>query len=141
MRWLLDTNVISELRKGRRAHPAVLAWRRSVRTSEAFLSVVTLMEVALGIALKTHKDKPAGDTLRGWYEHKLKPSFAGRILPVDEAVAERCALLHAERSRPGSDALIAATALVHDLTLVTRNRRDFDSIEELKLIDPWSVQG
>jgi predicted nucleic acid-binding protein len=141
MRWLLDTNIISELRKGRRAHPAVLAWRRSVRTSDACLSVVTLMEVALGIALKARKDERAGDALRSWYEHRLKPSFAGRILPVDEAVAERCALLHAERSRPGSDASIAATALAQDLTLVTCNRRDFATIEELKLIGPWSVRG
>lgn len=141
MRWLLDTNIVSELRKGRRAHQAVLAWRRSARTSDACLSVVTLMALALGIALKARQDERAGDALRAWYEHKLKPGFAGRILPVDEAIAERCALLHAERSRPGSDALIAATALVHDLILITRNRRDFEGIEGLKLIDPWSVQG
>jgi predicted nucleic acid-binding protein len=97
------------------------------------------MELALGIALKTRKDEPAGLALRGWYEHKLKPSFAGRILPVDEAIAEHGARLQVERSRPGNDVLIAATAVVHDLTLITRNVRDFTGIAELQLVDPWSL--
>lgn len=139
MRWLLDTNIVSELRKGQRAHPAVLAWRRRIRTSEACVSVITLMELALGIALKARKDEPAGLVLRAWYEHKLKPSFAGRILAVDEAIAEHGARLQVERSRPGNDVLIAATALVHDLTLVTRNMRDFAGIVDLPLVDPWSL--
>ena len=139
MRWLIDTNIVSELRKGQRAHPAVLAWRRKIRTSETCLSVITLMELALGIALKTRKDEPAGLALRGWYEHKLKPSFAGRILPVGEAIAEHGARLQVERSRPGNDVLIAATAVVHDLTLITRNVRDFTGIAELQLVDPWSL--
>ena len=137
MRFLLDTNLVSELRKGPRAHAAVLAWRVGVGTSETALSVVTLLEVALGIELTAQKDERAGRSLRLWYERRLKPSFAGRILPVDDAVAERAAALHAVRTRPGNDALIAATALVHDLTLVTRNRRDFDGIAGLRQVDPW----
>jgi predicted nucleic acid-binding protein len=138
MRFLLDTNIVSELRKGRRAAPAVLTWRKGVRTSESYLSVITLLELALGIALKGRKDVQAGQSLHNWYEHKLKPSFAGRILPLDEAIAERAAVLQAERSRPSNDALIGATALVHDLVLVTRNVRDFDGIVDLQLVDPWA---
>lgn len=138
MRVLLDTNIVSELRKGQRAAPAVLAWRKGVRTSESHLSVITLLELALGIALKARKDVQAGQSLQSWYEHKLKPSFAGRILPLDEAIAERAAVLQADRSRPSNDALIAATALVHDLVLVTRNVRDFEGIVDLQLVDPWS---
>lgn len=138
MPFLLDTNIVSELRKGRRADQAVLAWRAGVRTSESYLSVITLLELALGIALKARKDLQAGQSLRNWYEQKLKPSFAGRILPLDEAIAERAAVLQAERSRPSNDALIAATALVHDLVLATRNVRDFDGIVDLQLVDPWS---
>lgn len=141
MRFLLDTNVVSELRKGRRADQAVLAWRTGVRTSESCLSVITLMELMLGIALKARKDKLAGQALRDWYERKLKPSFAGRIILLDETVAERAALLQAERTRPGNDMLIAATALVHDLALATRNVRDFAGIAELRLVDPWSQGG
>ena len=138
MRFLLDTDVVSELRKGRRAHPAVLTWRVGVRTSDAALSVVTLLELTLGIELKAQKDESAGRALRAWYERRLKPSFAGRILPVDVAVAEQAAALHAMRARPGNDALIAATALVHGLTLATRNRRDFAGIAGLRQVDPWS---
>jgi predicted nucleic acid-binding protein len=138
MGYLLDTNVVSELRKGRRAHPAVLAWRRNVKTSQSWLSVITLMEVTLGITLKARHDEQAGRALRDWYEHKLKPSFVGRILPLDEAVAERTAALQAERTRPWNDALIAATALTQDLVLVTRNVRDFAGIADLPLVDPWS---
>ena len=141
MRFLLDTNVVSELRKGRRADRALLAWRTGVRTSETCLSVITLLELALGIALKARKDELAGQALRDWYERKLKPAFAGRILAVDQAVAERAALLQAERTRPGNDTLIAATALAHDLALVTRNLRDFAGIADLRLVDPWSEMG
>jgi predicted nucleic acid-binding protein len=138
MGFLLDTNVVSELRKGRRADPAVLTWRMNVKTSQSWLSVITLMELALGITLKSRKDEHAGRALRGWYEHKLKPSFVGRILVLDEVVAERAAALQAERTRPWNDALIAATALAHDLVLVTRNLRDFAGIADLPLVDPWS---
>jgi predicted nucleic acid-binding protein len=138
-RFLLDTNTVSELRKGRRADPAVLAWRRNVRTSQSWLSVITLMELTFGIALKARKDEPAGRALRDWYEHKLKPGFAGRILSLDEIIAERAATLQAERTRPWNDALIAATALAHDLVLVTRNVRDFAGIADLPLVDPWAA--
>ena len=104
----------------------------------ACLSVITLMELALGIALKARKDEPAGLALRGWYEHKLKPSFAGRILPVDEAIAEHGARLQVERSRPGNDVPIAATALVHDLTSSPATCGTH-GIVDLQLVDPWSV--
>jgi predicted nucleic acid-binding protein len=93
MRLLLDTNMVFELRKGRRADWAVLAWRRGLRTSHCYLSVVTLLELTLGIALQARKDEPAGRSLRAWYERKLKPSFAGRILVADEAMVERAARL------------------------------------------------
>jgi hypothetical protein len=141
MRYLLDTNVVSELRKGRRADPAVLAWRTRAKTSQSCLSAITLMELSLGIALKARKDEAAGQSLRHWYERRLKPAFAGRILAVDEAVAEQAAALQAERTRPGMDALLAATALVHDLALATRNLRDFAGIAGLRVVDPWARSG
>ena len=103
MRFLLDTNIVSELRKGQRAAPAVLAWRKGVRTSESYLSVITLLELALGIALKARKDVQAGQSLHDWYEHKLKPSFAGRILPLDEVIAEVAAARQTERGTRADD--------------------------------------
>jgi toxin FitB len=108
-------------------------YQRDVR-----LSVITLLELTLGIALKARKDEKAGRLLQHWYVDRLKPSFAGRVLQVSEAVAERAGTMQAVRSRPGNDALLAATALIHDLTVVTRNRRDFSGIPGLRIVDPWS---
>ena len=138
MRVLLDTNLVFELRKGRRCHEAVAAWQSGIGLQALFLSVVTLLELRLGIALKARKDSAAGEVLLDWYENALKPTFAGRILLVDERIAERCALLHVPVTRPYRDSLIAATAAEHGLIVATRNVADFKALG-VEVVDPWAV--
>jgi hypothetical protein len=137
--YLLDTNVISELRKAAsgRSHPAVVAWARSVPTVRQFVSVVTLLELELGVLRVERRDARQGALLRGWLDDRVVPAFADRTLTVDAAVARRCVRLHVPDRRPGHDALLAATALVHDLTLVTRNRADFEGTGA-PVLDPWA---
>lgn len=138
VRVLLDTNVVSELRKGRRCHEAVAAWQSGIELHALFLSVVTLLELRLGIALEARKDAAAADVLLAWYEKVVKPTFAGRILGVDERVAERCALLHVPVSRPYCDSLIAATAAAHGLIVATRNVADLNALG-VEVVDPWAA--
>jgi predicted nucleic acid-binding protein len=135
--YLLDTNVVSELRKSEsRANPAVRNWARAQRTGELFLSVVTVMEVEIGVGRVEKRDTPQGTVLRRWLEQDLLPAFAGRLLPVDVAVARRAAGLHVPDPRPERDVLIAATALEAGLTVVTRNVLDFATLG-VDLVDPW----
>lgn len=137
--FLLDTNVVSELRKARagRAEPRVVAWAQGVPISRQFLSVVSVHELELGVRLAERRDAPRGRILRAWLDEHVLPTFAERILPVDTAVARRSAALHVPDPRPIRDALVAATALVHGLTVVTRNLRDF-ATTGAELLDPWS---
>ena len=138
MTYLLDTNVVSELRKSEsRANPAVRNWARTQRTSELFLSVITVMEVEIGVGRVEKRDRPQGTVLRRWLEQDLLPAFAGRLLPVDVAVARRAAGLHVPDPRPERDVLIAATALEAGLTVVTRNVVDFTALG-VDLVDPWA---
>ncbi|MGF1528182.1 MAG: type II toxin-antitoxin system VapC family toxin [Candidatus Competibacterales bacterium] len=134
---LLDTNVVSELRRGRRCATAVAAWQATVCLWDQYLSVITLLELRRGIALKARTDPVAGARLLAWYQQKLKPTYVSRLLPVTPCIAERCAGLHVPDSRAYRDSLIAATALEHGLTVVTRNVRDFDGIDELVVVNPW----
>ena len=134
--FLLDTNVLSELRRRERTHPKVAAWADSVRASELFLSVITILEIEAGTRLLARRDEAQGAVLRTWIDAKVLPAFAGRILPVDIAVAQRCARLHVPDPRAERDALIAATALVHRLQVVTRNVADFQPMG-VELINPW----
>jgi predicted nucleic acid-binding protein len=120
--WLLDTNVVSEIRKGSRGDPGVIRWA-SGREDQAWLSAMTLGEIRRGIELKRRKDEVAAHRLEVWL-HGLLANFGSRILPVDERVAEVWGRLNVPDPIPTVDALIAATALVHGLTLVTRNVRD-----------------
>ncbi|HSA82300.1 MAG TPA: type II toxin-antitoxin system VapC family toxin [Geminicoccaceae bacterium] len=138
MRVLLDTNVVSELRKGRRCHRAVAAWQSGIELHAPFLSVVTLLELRLGIALKARKDQAAGDVLLDWYEKAVKPTFAGRILGVDERIAGRCALLQVPVTKPYRDSLIAATAAEHGLIAATRNLADFQALG-VEVVNPWTA--
>lgn len=135
---LLDTNVISELRKGTRCDPQVAAWQRGIGDRQRYVSVLTLMEIRHGILAAAKKDPAFAAVLREWYEHQVKPTFIDRILPLDLRVAECCSELLATRTRPVTDALIAGTALTHDLVLVTRNTIDFADTG-VELINPWEV--
>lgn len=138
VRVLLDTNVVSELRKGRRCHEAVAAWQSGIDLHALYLSVVTLLELRLGIALKARKDEAAGEVLLDWYEKAVKRAFAGRILGVDDRIAERCALLHVPVTKPYRDSLIAATAVEHGLIVATRDVADFEPLG-VEVINPWAA--
>jgi toxin FitB len=140
--FLLDTNVISELRKAGSgtADANVVAWLSSQDASSFYLSVVTLMELELGILLKNRKDPEQGARLRLWMDSRVLPEFSQRILPIDSAIAQRCARLHVPDPRPERDSLIAATALVHGMTLVTRNVSDFAAMG-LTPLNPWVNPG
>lgn len=135
MSWLLDTNVVSEIRKGKRGDPGVVRWA-SGRDDEAWLSVLTVGEIRRGIELKRRRDEVAAHHLDLWLEG-LATSFASRILPVDQRVAEVWARLNVPDPRPVVDGLIAATAAVHGLTLVTRNTRDFEDAG-VELFNPFT---
>lgn len=136
--FILDTDVVSELRKveARKGHRQVAAWSEQVTVGETFLAATTIHELELGILLLERKDKRHGAILRAWIDTRVLPEFEGRILPVDEAVALRCAKLHVPDPRPMRDALIAATALVHRMTVVTRNVRDFEPMG-VEVLNPW----
>ena len=134
--YLLDTNVISELRKPH-ADANVVAWAKSVIAPRLFISAITLKELETGVLRIERRDATQGKVLRTWLKHHVMPAFDSRILPVDTAVAIRCAGLHVPDRANESDALIAATALVHGLTVVTRNVADFQS-SGVQLINPWA---
>ena len=138
MMYVLDTNVVSELRKVRagKANPNVAAWAESVDAADLFVSVVTVMELELGILSIERKDATQGAVLRAWLEQQVLPEFSERTLPIDTAVAQRCARLHVPDKRGERDALIAATALVHGMAVVTRNVDDFQPTG-VALLNPW----
>lgn len=121
-----------------KAHASVARWAEQTRTSELFISVVSVQELEIGVLLKERKDEAQGRLLRTWLDQHVLPAFADRILPVDTAVARTSAKLHVPDPRPVRDTLIAATALVHGLTVVTRNLADF-SPTGVSTLDPWSV--
>jgi toxin FitB len=135
--YLLDTNVISELRKpAGRAAPAVRAWAQRQVTHELSISVITVMEIEIGIARLERRDPAQGEVLRRWLEHDLLAAFANRTLPVDLDVAREAAHMHVPDPRPERDVLIAATARTRHLTVVTRNTSDFEPLG-VPLVNPW----
>jgi predicted nucleic acid-binding protein len=109
MNLLIDTNVISELRKGKRCHANVAQWQKTI-TQREYISVITLLELRRGIQQCRRNDPQFADKLELWYHHKVKPKFTGNVLVIDSEVAERCTLLVEERTWPYADALITATA-------------------------------
>ncbi|PMY41745.1 VapC toxin family PIN domain ribonuclease [Pseudomonas sp. GW456-L14] len=134
--FLLDTNVVSELRKPN-TDRKVVAWAQTVAPTSLFLSVITLLELETGILRLERRDRTQGALLRAWLELHVMPAFNGRILAIDHAVAMRCARLHVPDRSNECDALIAATALEHGLTVVTRNIADFQS-SGVQLLNPWN---
>lgn len=137
--YILDTNVVSELRKAGsgRADVGVVAWAASVPAASLYLSVVTVLELEKGVLSVARRDPAQTALLRAWVDTQVLPAFHGRILPIDTAVAQRCAGLHVPDPQSERDALIAATALVHGMTVVTRNVGDFKASGVL-LHNPWT---
>ena len=134
--YLLDTNAISELRKGPRAHPNFQHWALRNDTTNFFLSVITILEIERGIKQVQSRDPHQYVVLRRWMEKYVLGNYADRILDVTVPVAMGAAQLHLPQTRPESDALIAATALVHDMAIVSRNVRDFEGTG-VRIVNPW----
>ncbi|GAA1870123.1 type II toxin-antitoxin system VapC family toxin [Myceligenerans crystallogenes] len=137
--YLLDTNVISELRKKpHRRDDRFNTWLQSVTGHDTYLSVITVGELTAGVLAMERKDPAQGALLRSWLEDEVLPDFTGRILPVTREIAEREARLQVPDPRPKADALIAATALTHNMTMVTRNTADFSGTGT-DLVNPWDA--
>lgn len=136
--FLLDTNVISELRKAGngRADANVTAWLAQEDAASLFISAITLMELEIGVLQVERRDPLQGARLRTWLDTHVGPEFAERTLSIDATVALRCARLHVPDRRAGRDALIAATAIVHGMAVVTRNVAGFEATG-VPLVNPW----
>lgn len=126
MGWLIDTNVVSELRKGPRADAGVTQWFADVADDAIFTSVLVLGELRRGVELVRRRDEVAATSLERWLD-EMVGRFPERVLPVDDAVADRWGRLNVPNPVPAIDGLLAATALVHGMTLVTRNVADVAS--------------
>jgi len=137
--FVIDTNVVSELRKVRsgKANPGVAEWASEIPSAALFLSAITLHELEHGVLLMERSDREQGAVLRAWLDHSVAAAFNDRVLAVDERVARRAAALHVPNPAPFRDALIGATALVHDMTLVTRDLKDFQRFSDLEVLNPW----
>ena len=135
--YLLDTNVISELRKPEtKRNQQVSQWFKQSHINQFFLSSTTILEIEMGILKLDRKDPIQASKIKTWFNKGVLDVFAERVLPFDTNIALACAALHIPNPRSERDAMIAATASVHDLTLVTRNIKDFKHIN-LKIINPW----
>ena len=137
---LLDTNVISEVRKSN-CNPSVQAWIATQATDALYISAITVLEIQRGISLAAQRgDEPQAAMLERWLESMVLPAFAGRILPVDHVIARRAARLAWSDARDYRDPLIAATGLVHDAAVVTRNTKHFEAAG-VQLVNPWAYAG
>lgn len=136
--FLLDTNVVSELRKAKagKADRNVTAWAAGVAPGSLFLSAVVILELETGVLLVERRDPVQGALLRAWLDNHVVPAFADRVLAIDALVARRCAQLQVPTPRSDRDALIAATALIHGMTVVTRNVADFEPTG-VAVLNPW----
>ncbi len=140
--YLLDTNVISELRKVKqnKADQNVAAWLSNVPVQSLYTNAVVLMEIERGLLRVERKDPKQADALKSWYQIAVKSMFQGRTLPIDDATASVCAGLHFPDLAPENDAWIAASAIQYDLTLVTRNTKDFQH-PNLNVLNPFEFEG
>lgn len=135
MRYLLDTNVVSALRvRGR--NPEVETWSESVSVADQFVAAMTIAEIERGVVSKERSDARQGAVLRAWFEHRVLPAFADRVLPFDLAAARALATYRVPEHAPLDDALIAAVAQANDLVLATRNTRHFEPLG-IRLVNPW----
>ena len=138
--FLLDTNVVSELRKvrGGKANPGVAEWAEKVPSVELFISAITIQELEHGVLLMERSDPTQGAMLREWLDQSVTAAFKNRVIVVDERVARSAAALHVPDPAPFRDALIGATALVHEMTVVTRDLKDFRRFDGVDVLDPWN---
>jgi len=136
--YLLDTNVVSELRKSAdgRINKGVQSWAEAIFPELIFISAITVLELEIGVLQIERRDKKQGAVLRRWLNQNVLPAFSERVLPVDLAVAQRCASLHVPNPKSERDAMIAASAIESRMTIVTRNVSDF-SQSGVKVFDPW----
>lgn len=136
--YLLDTDVVSELRKAKsgKANSNVVRWAKTVPATSLYLSAITILELEIGVLQVERRDARQGTALRAWLNDQVLPSFAGRVIAIDTAVARCCARLHVPDPRADRDALIAAAALVHGMKVVTRNTTDFGPTG-VATLDPW----
>lgn len=136
--FVLDTNVVAELRKAKagKADRNVTTWAANVAPTSLFLSAITILEMEMGILLVERRDPHQGAVLRVWMDGHVLPAFTDRIFAIDTAIARRCARLHVPDPRSERDAFIAATALVHGMTVVTRNVADF-TCTGVATLNPW----
>jgi toxin FitB len=135
--YLVDTNVLAELRRPERTHRGVAAWADSVAADDLFVSAASILEIEIGILRLARRDAVQAAMLRAWMERQVLSAFGSRILPINVEVALRCARLHVPDQRSERDAMIGATALVHHLTVVTRNVADFQPMGVV-LLNPWA---
>jgi toxin FitB len=135
---LLDTNVVSELRKTNTPHvnASVVSWSRTFSASDFCISVMTLMEIEIGVLRLERRDPAQGSSLRGWFESQVLKGFEGRIIDIDARIVRKASGFHVPDPKPDRDAFIGATAGAYSLTLATRNIRDFAAMG-IDLINPW----
>ncbi|MGF1604581.1 MAG: type II toxin-antitoxin system VapC family toxin [Thermosynechococcaceae cyanobacterium] len=136
--FLLEMNTISELRKleTTRIDTNVKEWAKTTKVAQTYLSAITIFELERGVLLIERRDPVQGSLLRQWLDGHVLGTYAARIIPISVKVAQRCALLNVPDAKPYYDGLLAATALIHGLTIVTRNTRDFENTG-VKLLNPW----
>lgn len=139
--FLLDTNVVSELRKigTTRANINVEKWARATPGEQTYLSVISIFELERGVLLAERHDNAQGKILRQWLDHHVLAKYSDRVIPITAAIAQRCASLHVPDPMSDYDAMIVATAIIHSLTIVTRNIGDFERTG-VRLLNPWNYR-
>lgn len=137
--YLLDTNAISELRKVKtgKAHQGFIEWLYSIQPDTLYINTIVLMELKKGIFLKQRKDPKQAQDLQIWLDTIIRPTFAHRTLNIDENTIDICAKLHVPNKRPENDAWIGAMAIAYNMTLVTRNVKDYAGLP-VKILNPFN---